>query len=687
MENRITYDKLFNVIKIQNVVIFEDNFSISSSKNEVCYGLVRMSLSNRKLMFSELNKIEPNGKSQIEHFLNEFDKVFEAIENWENEIPYNDIETAFDIIKDHKEYEKSISTVIKKYSEIDMDNWEHKEDALTLLATYGSGIEIPNIYEELFEEFVFKKSRWESFRIFRDFSVFAKERFIRYMQDDISDNGMKLCIIDHQLCNGKCANEIVECIEKMQVSVGRRQNTIGLIYSSFDNKDCINDKVYFEYISKNASKKEFQAALTKSAYSYMLSKLKNIYRNVLEESFDEATRSKYIAYYLSCMADCEGITNYQVITNWIKLLFEYKLSGTQELTSLAGLTRLIKYLEDESVTFSKDMLGLNTFEAFDFSINKYREPIASGDIFVFKRKIFILVGQDCDLMNSTTRTRKNGISELVTADTVKQENVDNTVKLNSQYIFISNFRKKEDTDVKTLKIKYSSREFIDNQILQLCQFNDEGNCILDTNETQYKESGVEPEYYVSLYEKLVTFYKALLQIENSDGTALELVLNDSQSGRAITLTQYDKTKEKQGVIDYKIHRICRLKRPYMLYLYKMYLEYQGRHPFDCMNMSRVQEMQVQLLQDELFFIPVDMVLTPDREMNRSNVEKMDWYIDAASLENAVSHILGTSVEIKCVDNNIEINEMGKEYQYIINGDTKVLRVMKVDDKVSIEALS
>ena len=65
-----------------------------------------------------------------------------------------------------------------------------------------------------------------------------------------------------------------------------------------------------------------------------------MYQQVLGEAFDEAVRSKNIAYYLSSMADFEGVTNYQVITNWIKLLFEYKLDDIQELTAVAGMTRL-----------------------------------------------------------------------------------------------------------------------------------------------------------------------------------------------------------------------------------------------------------------------------------------------------------------------------------------------------------
>lgn len=685
MEKQIAYEKMFNVLNVENIVIFEDDFIANIGKNEICYGLARMSITNRNRMLSEIGEINSRGKGQLEAFVNEFDRVFDAIENWEDEIPYNDIETSFGVIQEKREYFEALDAVKNRYSIIDMEGWSQKEDSLSILASYGVGVDIPNLYEELFDEFLQNKARWKDYRIFRDFTAATQAGFKKYIEDSLGSQGMMVCIIDDQMRNKKCATEIVNYIEKLQLEQNRRLNIIGLIYSSFDNNDCITDKVYFEYIKKGEPKNVFQAALTKSTYSYMLSKLKAVYQNVLGVAFDEAVQNKNIAYYLSSMADYEGITNYQVITNWIKLLFEYKLSDIQELTTVAGMTRLIGLLEDEKLKFSKEMLDLNTFEAFDFSVNKYREPIASGDIFLINKKIYILLGQDCDMMNSSTRKRKNGISELVNATTVNQSSLDGAVKLNGQFLFISNFRKNKDDAVKTLKVRYSSREFIENQILQLCQFNDEGKCILDVNKKQYNASGVEPEYYETLYEELVSYYEALLAINKKESVALELILNNSQSSRVLQLNDYARDQEQNGIVEYKIRRICRLKHSYMLYLYKMYLEHQGRHPFDCMNMSRVQEMQVKLKQKDSTFVSIDMVLTPDRDVNRLHIENMDWYIDIGNLENAVSNLLGLAVEIQENVQCIEIKEEGTKFECVLDsGEKKNMCVLKIGDMVSIE---
>ena len=163
-----------------------------------------------------------------------------------------------------------------------------------------------------------------------------------------------------------------------------------------------------------------------------------------------------------------------------------------------------------------------------------------------------------------------------------------------------------------------------------------------------------------------------------------MLLSNSQSHRVLSLLDYKQPMEDEKV-EYKVRRICRLKHPYMLYLYKMYLEHQGRHPFDCMNMSRVQEMQVRVMQNPSIFVPVDMVLTPDREMNRLHIENMDWYIDANTLENIITNLTGTNIEIQGCTQCIEIEKDGTILECLANNrERKNMKIMKIDDMISIE---
>lgn len=188
-----------------------------------------------------------------------------------------------------------------------------------------------------------------------------------------------------------------------------------------------------------------------------------------------------------------------------------------------------------------------------------------------------------------------------------------------------------------------------------------------------------------MYEELVGYYEALLKLNTESCAALDLILKSSQSGRILHLNDYIYNQEQKDVIEYKIRRICRLKHPYMLYLYKMYLEHQGRHPFDCMNMSRVQEIQVKLKQKTSIVVSVDMILTPDRDMNRSHIDNMDWYIDISTLQNIVSALLDSVVEVQEDVQYIEIKKEATNFECVLDGgERKKMCIQKVDDMVSIE---
>ena len=129
MKNQITYDKMFDVLNVRNIIIFEDDFPVNTGKKEICYGLARMSMINRNRMLLEISEINPVGKGQLEEFVKEFDKIFDAIEDWDNQIPYNDIEIAFSIVQEIGKYTELLSNVLEQYRMIDMESWTHKNES------------------------------------------------------------------------------------------------------------------------------------------------------------------------------------------------------------------------------------------------------------------------------------------------------------------------------------------------------------------------------------------------------------------------------------------------------------------------------------------------------------------------------------------------------------------------------
>jgi len=146
------------------------------------------------------------------------------------------------------------------------------------------------------------------------------------------------------------------------------------------------------------------------------------------------------------MASYEGITNYKVVTDWIQLLFTYKISDNEKILEIVKLTQLINLFNEEKTSFSEEMLRLNTFEAFDYNVNKYFQPPAAGDVFVDSNgEYFILVGQDCDMMMSQSRSGNNAVTEFVKAEIVEQTSI-NKLGNDLKYMCVDNFRKtKRDT--------------------------------------------------------------------------------------------------------------------------------------------------------------------------------------------------------------------------------------------------
>ncbi len=102
-------------------------------------------------------------------------------------------------------------------------------------------------------------------------------------------------------------------------------------------------------------------------------------------------------------------------------------------------------------------------------------------------------------------------------------------------------------------------------------------------------------------------------------------------------------------------------------------------------MSRVQELQVPLKQNDSVYVTIDMVLTPDREMNRQHIEGMDWYIDISLLESTVSDLLGTPYKVMENMQNVEIKKEGTKFECISDsGERKNMCIKKIKDMLSIE---
>ena len=84
----------------------------------------------------------------------------------------------------------------------------------------------------------------------------------------------------------------------------------------------------------------------------------------------------------------------------------------------------------------------------------------------------------------------------------------------------------------------------------------------------------------------------------------------------------------------------------MLYLYKLFLEYRGRHPFDCINLTRHASLTVPVIDSDLE-LPIEVVLSTNRDDNRKHYcKKLDWYIYPNHLEQVIKELFNEDIHIK-----------------------------------------
>ena len=408
MSEPISYDKFFRITDCDKIIFLEDDFTFDDSKESIFYGLSRLNGDIRKRLYTELKELGANFVDKLQEYNSVLEEYIELID-WEGEVFKDDVETLYTIIENKYNINGDVGDKLREiYSSIESKELLKFKPTLN---QYGLGVKVPGYFQQIFDDYIYKEGEWKKHKIYTDFNAQTKKSFLKDLNEYSQLNKMTICIIDNQLEEEQRAEEILGELENLNKN--ERRNIISAILSSKEKKEKISDKVFAEYVSKETPD-NLQIVLAKSAYSLLLFKLKGIYQRILEDSFNDAIVNRNIAYYFARMASFEGVTNYKVVTDWINLLFQYKLNANDEICDIIRLTQMMDILDDEDVKYSSEMQKLNTFEAFDLNVNQYFQPPASGDIFKDnKGNYYILIGQDCDLMLGQSRKEKNAVSELI----------------------------------------------------------------------------------------------------------------------------------------------------------------------------------------------------------------------------------------------------------------------------------
>lgn len=664
----MSYKELFSSIDCQRIMIIEDDFKQSEYRKErALYDITRMEVEDRNKYLAEIETVSPSLWNILFQFLSLFDECFDEIGAWDDSIPYGDITCAFTCIE---KVNHSLRTRIEE--QYALFEGETIGEIYEMGAKYGVGVDHPAYFDELYNDYVLSENRARSLRIYTDFSADTQNLFSEDIEQASPDCAV-ICIIDNYLSGANRANEVIKVISEKNKDA--RRNIIGSIFSSKEMYEEISDTLYFEYASKEKPE-QLKSCIAKSAYNYFISELKAETLQSMGNAFDKALKNKGIAFFLAQKAQTEGTSEYEIINDWIRLLAATPRQDAKTIKRMIRLSRVINSLEDTEELPDIDLQQLNTLEAFDYTVNDYFLPVAAGDIFTnSKGKWFVLIGQDCDMTRSITRMPKNALAELLPAKVRRQTEFDKWANdLRSASIY--SFRKALDAECEVLQVEYQSRQYIANEILNLCSFNSDGQCRISLSEPfGPPQNYLMPNYMATYYIKLQQFFSAAKTLRLQADEAFEIVIAKEYSPRLLSFKDFDKTSE---TVSFDLKRVCRLTHDYVVYLYKLYLEYRGRQPFQTINLIRQENISLPVLlnnKETGHYLSFCGVPIPER----NNRKSWCWVVEASEL-NRVLGLLELPTLLKA-GQDIVLKDESSELDLEQN---KKIQIVKAKQKVYFE---
>lgn len=620
------YREILTSVACRCLIIVEDQFTpCHFSKARIIYDLSRVNLEDRANLFKDMEEDYGELKKQLQIFLEELDKYFDLIGIW------NDVTIQGDFLSVFPQLAAISSTVEESIHKLyDAICEEILEMACEFFARYGIGLDHPSCFDPLYGEYIFAENRAKHIRIYRDFAASDSVHFLEDLKlaDDLSS---VVCVIDNNMKGVNRAKEILDVIEEENKE--KRKNIIGAIFSSKEKFEEITNTLYFEFSDK-AEQETLKACIVRSAYSFFLDRLKNETLRRLGKAFEAALTHKGIAFYISQKAKNEGISEYQVILEWITSMCYSQKEDNDTLKHLIVLAKIVNSLSEEisaEEALSELLRDVNTREAFDYSVNEFMLPVMPGDVFTNSEgHWFVLVGQDCDVVRGDGRAPKNVITELLPAIC---RDPDNDIKkwgndLESASIY--NFREKYDAENKILQVMYQKRVFVTSEILDLCAFNTDGVCKIHISDSLNPDAiCLLPQYMINYYTELQKYFAKIKDLKDCAGFVD--VLNQPEPTYAVSVA---KPEEEEGWLSYNLRRVCRLTHDYVFYLYKLYLEYRGRQPFQTINLVRQDETVMPIYLNKTkteHSLRVRMILSP----TITNPKNLIWIVSESELNKSI----------------------------------------------------
>lgn len=682
---QVTFSEFYSLMDIAGIIIVEDTIEFDLSRKAIMYDYL-MLIDNDKNRIID-NIYSEQTKTKLRKIEEEYAKCKDQFQ-WHS-VPKRDVEYYI-----RKNNLNELKKAIEDFSE------EEVKQNTEVFKRFGLGVKSENAtgYNELLEG-ANHESVSLPIRIYTDFT--ASE--LKYIREDLEafseNNKFFLCVIDNFMKGEARGKEIIDALYN---EVQTRKNGICIVLSSQQEEITKNlDDLYVGFVNKAAENinNEIKQHLIMSQYKIMLTILKEERQKALEQSFLYATSNMEVAVYLSSMAKEEGITNHEILNEWIDLrerYYTYK-SSRKEIKRTILLSSLFERISNNEPTKDithNDLEEFQCFEQYDYHVNEFMIPPMTGDIFFIKGNYYLLVGQECELSIRNGR-RKNPVAELIPITLVKNKDMGNfKEKYNYEKLLLGKFLDVEGQFC-NISIDCTKREVIDNEILDLCSFNELGKSEINLKEELEVEAKyllpIEwQHYYENLKERFLSLkekFDLIKEHESSLGFNIEQLVNDmgaSHNNRLVSIIDFCTENDN---IKYNVKRICRIKN-HVLLINKLFLEYRGRQGFNTINMdvgrNAIYQMEMLDSKEKAIGKNATVILTTSRKEN-SKIKKRDWIINKEDILEFIKETKPSKVEkYEKILGQLEENILLEGNSGFIENSIKFIKKTTKDDELLLQ---
>lgn len=613
--------RLYKAMKVGSFVFIEDDLAFEEKKAHVLYDFVRMNSNDRKILLDKIP--ESNNKQALIDF-------GVSLSSWVGEIdwtnsPSDDLEY---VIREKGE-------VLALYNAVSEELWRGECQALFL--RYGIGVIIPVMYEELFSDIIREESEYLPVRMYKEYVEETHECLLEDLTVQDEDNTAAILILDNMVGSERIAKQMIKDLKAMDFRTTKR--TYATFFStspSQSGESVMTYELYVGYAQKKDGLEKVYKNLVYAAINVLIQKYKEYYKLVVDKNCNLLSENPELVEYLYSMAREEGAPGYEVLQAWLSFMMNYETEESSEFESLIKLSVCVddyRSKKNKKLSIPNQLINAAAAENYFNNVNKFYTVTSPGDIFFYKDQYYVLIGQDCDYMMGDKRKRRTPICELLHAELISQSNYEKLAD-DSKCVYINNF-KDEYGNMKVLKVNYSKRSFVSNEVLNLCCFNKQGESKIDYS-AELSEDVVQmiQPYMVEYYSEIKAYFADIVSIKQKLPTFFE---NQKNLHIVTPLINIDEYQEDGTTLEYGIKRVSHLKSVACLYLYKMFLEYRGRIPYTTINLTGYSALSIDMRYNEQVY-PITMFakLSNDRGINGGNdCRQLVWNIKKNDLNKAM----------------------------------------------------